>query len=174
MCFPRSIHDCYRRLGLEPNASLDQVKKAYHQMALQHHPDVVPSSQRLTAEQNFKQLSQAYNHIIQGDLTHQAHGRRQADWSRTGIHHQTGPASRASRGLSPLAIALFFSVPVTLAALRISWSLQDNEVWIKAHTGREHGLINPVTNSFLSEHHQPKMKRSKTYSQLCSILGWWR
>mmetsp|Transcript_22164 Transcript_22164/g.48640 ORF Transcript_22164/g.48640 Transcript_22164/m.48640 type:complete len:175 (-) Transcript_22164:359-883(-) len=173
MCFPRSIPDCYRRLGLEPNASLDRVKKAYHQLALQHHPDVVPVSQRQTAEKNFKQLSQAYNHIVQGDLIQPTQGRRHADWSRTGIHHQTGPPGRVARALSPWAIALFFSVPVMLAAVRINWSLQENEKWIKAHTGRQDGLLNPATNNFLSEDHQPKMKSSKTYSQICSSWSKW-
>jgi curved DNA-binding protein CbpA len=43
---PQSIPDCYERLGLHPDATLEQVKKAYHQLALLRHPDVVLASQR--------------------------------------------------------------------------------------------------------------------------------
>mmetsp|Transcript_1995 Transcript_1995/g.3424 ORF Transcript_1995/g.3424 Transcript_1995/m.3424 type:complete len:181 (-) Transcript_1995:342-884(-) len=174
---PQSIPDCYERLGLHPDATLEQVKKAYHQLALLRHPDVVPASQRTAAERDFKQISDAYSRITQGPDPHTQYGRRHtdhrrhADWSRTGLH--TGPPSRAAKSLSPWALALFFSVPVVVTAVKLHLSLSENRAWIKTNTGRADGLLNPATNNFIAEDHLPKVKSSKTYTQLRSPWSWW-
>ena len=37
----QSLDDAYKVLGLTPNATDDEVRKAYKKMVLQHHPDRV-------------------------------------------------------------------------------------------------------------------------------------
>jgi molecular chaperone DnaJ len=50
--------DYYEVLGLERNATLDDVKKAYKKAALKHHPDRNPDNPH--AEEEFKVCSEAY------------------------------------------------------------------------------------------------------------------
>jgi len=52
--------DYYEILGVKKNASLDEIRKAYREMALRHHPDRVPHEQKKEAEEKFKEISEAY------------------------------------------------------------------------------------------------------------------
>jgi len=50
--------DYYEVLGLQKDASEDEIKKAYRKLAKQHHPDLNPGDKR--AEANFKEVNEAY------------------------------------------------------------------------------------------------------------------
>uniref|UniRef100_A0A8C9AHQ0 J domain-containing protein n=1 Tax=Prolemur simus TaxID=1328070 RepID=A0A8C9AHQ0_PROSS len=49
----------YKVLGVPQNASSSDIKKAYHQLALQVHPDKNPENKE-AAEEKFKQVAEAY------------------------------------------------------------------------------------------------------------------
>lgn len=51
----------YEVLGLTSEATQDEIKKAYRQLALKHHPDTNPNDP--TAEARFKEVNEAYQTI---------------------------------------------------------------------------------------------------------------
>ncbi len=57
--------DYYEVLGVEKNASPDEVKRAYHKLALKHHPDRNQGDPE--AEGKFKEASEAYAVISDAD-----------------------------------------------------------------------------------------------------------
>jgi hypothetical protein len=62
----------YSVLGIAPDASESEIKKAFHKLALQYHPDKVSESQVAAAEEKFKQAS----HV------ECVHGRELCAWAR--------------------------------------------------------------------------------------------
>jgi DnaJ like chaperone protein len=64
--FIRDIDSAYKILEISPDASDEEIKKAYRRMALKYHPDKVgnlgPDIQK-SANEKFQQLNQAYEDI---------------------------------------------------------------------------------------------------------------
>src|SRR5580765_3048107 len=54
---PKAKH-LYAALGVDRNASPEDIRKAYRKLARKYHPDVNPGDK--TAEEKFKDISQAY------------------------------------------------------------------------------------------------------------------
>lgn len=50
--------DYYKSLGVEKNASEEEIRRAYRKLALQYHPDRNPDSAE--AEEKFKEINEAY------------------------------------------------------------------------------------------------------------------
>ena len=57
--------DYYEILGVEKNASVDDVKKSYRKLAMQYHPDKNPDNKE--AEEKFKEATEAYEVLSDGD-----------------------------------------------------------------------------------------------------------
>ena len=52
-----SKRDYYEVLGVQKNASKEEIKNTYRKLALQYHPD---RNKEPSAEEKFKELSEAY------------------------------------------------------------------------------------------------------------------
>lgn len=59
------MEDLYQVLGVQKNATADEIKKAYRALALKYHPDRNPND--TVAEEKFKQINAAYS--VLGDET---------------------------------------------------------------------------------------------------------
>ncbi len=59
------MSDPYKVLGVSPNASNDEVKKAYHDLSRKYHPDSYANNPLANlAEEKFKEVKEAYEQIM--------------------------------------------------------------------------------------------------------------
>lgn len=59
--------DLYEILEVESSASTSEIKRAYRKLALRYHPDKVTEDERDHAETKFKEISHAYETLIDDD-----------------------------------------------------------------------------------------------------------
>ncbi len=52
--------DAYRELGLTPNASQEEIRQAYRQLARRYHPDHAPEGKQQEYEEKMKRVNAAY------------------------------------------------------------------------------------------------------------------
>ncbi|KAA9332982.1 J domain-containing protein [Hymenobacter busanensis] len=83
--------DYYKVLGVEKNATKDQIKKAYRKLARQYHPDVNPNDAE--AERKFKEANEAHE-VLSDDEKRKKYDQLGADWQR----YQQAGAGRGGQG----------------------------------------------------------------------------
>ena len=78
-----AAREYYNTLGVEQNASEEEIKRAYRKMALQHHPDKNAGDSK--AEEKFKGINEAYSVLSDGEK------RRNYDlYGQAGVNGNTG------------------------------------------------------------------------------------
>ena len=69
--------DYYKILGLDKNASIDDVKKAYRKLARKYHPDLNPDNKE--ANKKFQQINEA-NEVLSDPEKRKKYDKYGADW----------------------------------------------------------------------------------------------
>ena len=64
---PVTKRDYYEILGVQKGASVDEIKRTYRQLAMKHHPDRVEAAHKKEAEEKFKEISEAYAVLSDGE-----------------------------------------------------------------------------------------------------------
>ena len=75
--------DLYKILGINENASHDEIKKAYRGLSLKYHPDRNPAPE---ATEKFKQINQAYEVLGDEQKRKQYEMERQNPFMGHGMH----------------------------------------------------------------------------------------
>lgn len=102
--------DYYKILGVDKNASVEEIKKAYRKLALKYHPDKNPNNK--AAEEKFKEINEAnevlsdpekkkkYDELGANFNQYRQQGRQEDsfDWSRWTTGNQGGPGSFSEEG----------------------------------------------------------------------------
>jgi len=83
--------DYYRILGIARDAPAEDIKKAYRQLALKHHPDRNPGSRE--DEERFKEAAEAYSVL--------------ADPEKRSVYDRFGPAGLRGQGFSGFDSSVF-------------------------------------------------------------------
>ncbi|KAG7345933.1 DnaJ domain containing protein [Nitzschia inconspicua] len=60
----RASSNCFDRLGISPDSTEEEIKKAYRRLAIQTHPDKVPQDQVEQATIAFRELHEAYQECL--------------------------------------------------------------------------------------------------------------
>lgn len=131
--------DYYFILGVNPDADLKKIKRAYRQRVKQHHPDVAEGGQNCD---RFIEVQEAYQ-VLSNAESRRRYDRRCDDRRKTGLpprdHHRrpSGPGDRSRRQASP-----FFPRP---SARSREFSLEIVLARWEAAQGGEFSLAIPVT-----------------------------
>lgn len=90
------MNDPYQVLGVSPNASEEEVKRAYRELARKYHPDNYQNNPLADlAEEKMKQINEAY------DVITKTHGGAGSYQYQSGGYQQSGYQQRSASG-SPL------------------------------------------------------------------------
>lgn len=92
--------DYYKILGLDKNASADQIKKAYRKLARQYHPDLNPNDK--DANKKFQQINEA-NEVLSDPEKRKKYDQYGGNWQQAEAYEKARQSQRTtgSAGYGP-------------------------------------------------------------------------
>lgn len=102
--FSMAYKDPYSVLGLNPGATLEQIKAAYHELAKKYHPDQYSDANaRELAEDKMTEINSAYDELTQGNVytnsnagnsSNNPWGQNRGPWQQNPYSQNQGPFYR--------------------------------------------------------------------------------
>lgn len=89
------MNEYYRTLGVQPDASQDDLKKAYRSLAKKYHPDLHPGDHE--AEARFKEINEAYEVLSDPDKRKEYDTKQQTTRQTTQHRQASNKAKSATR-----------------------------------------------------------------------------
>ena len=77
------FRDYYETLGVAKTASADEIKSAFRKLARKHHPDMAKPKEKVSAEEKFKQINEAYE-VLSDPEKRSRYDQLGADWNQPG------------------------------------------------------------------------------------------
>ena len=90
------MNEYYRSLGVQPNASPEELKKAYRRLAKQYHPDLHPGDHE--AEARFKEINEAYEILSDPEKRKKYDEQQQGTTQRRQAPNKAKTATRTPKG----------------------------------------------------------------------------
>ncbi|MFP4146036.1 MAG: DnaJ C-terminal domain-containing protein [Phycisphaeraceae bacterium] len=110
------FEDYYQTLGVDRNASQDEIQKAFRKLARKYHPDVNKGPE---AEQKFRQVSEAYE-VLKDPEKRKKYDQLGADWKQgqdfrpppgyENMHFDFGGPGASGGGFTPGGFSDFFEM----------------------------------------------------------------
>src|SRR5215510_47673 len=85
--------DYYKVLGLDKNATQEEIKKAYRKLARQYHPDLNPNDKE--AHKKFQQINEA-NEVLSDPEKRKKYDQYGKDWKHAEQFEQARQSGRRS------------------------------------------------------------------------------
>ena len=89
------ITEPHKVLGVSENATQDEIKKAYRQLAKKYHPDLNPGDE--TAAQKMNEVNQAYDMLINPDKYRRQQAANYGGYNQGGYNTYSGQQGRTYR-----------------------------------------------------------------------------
>lgn len=89
--------DYYKILGVDKNATQEDIKKAYRKLARKHHPDLNPNDRN--AKANFQQINEA-NEVLSDPEKRKKYDQFGKDWQHAGQYEQAQQSRKQPRSSS--------------------------------------------------------------------------
>ena len=127
-----SLKDYYRILGVNREASAQDIKKAFRQLALRYHPDRNPGDVK-EAEEKFKEINEAYE--VLGDDQKKRQYDRLLDWPAYSwriVVINDAPDDRAELGLLKQMLQRLAGMDLSFSTpdyRRSSWGCKRQQGW---------------------------------------------
>ena len=93
------FRDYYEVLGVDRNATEEEMKKAYRKLARKYHPDLHTDKDKKEAEEKFKELNEAYE-VLRDPEKRKRYDQLGANW-KSGQDFQPPPGWDARQGFGP-------------------------------------------------------------------------
>jgi curved DNA-binding protein len=87
--------DYYKILGVEKNATQEEIKKAYRKLARKYHPDLNPNDKN--AKTNFQQINEA-NEVLSDSEKRKKYDQYGENWQQAEQFEKTGQSRQQSTG----------------------------------------------------------------------------